>query len=90
MDTFLRHIDLTQEWSLGRRFDAVLCLELAELCEAGHASGLVEGLAAHSDTISFSAACPNQGGQHHVNCQWPDYWQQLFNVRGYGCSDTPR
>lgn len=86
----LRHIDLTQAWSLGRRFDAVLCLEVAEHLEAGHAPGLVESLAAHSDTIYFSAACPNQGGQHHVNCQWPDYWQQLFNARGYACSDTPR
>jgi SAM-dependent methyltransferase len=86
----LRHIDLTQAWSLGRRFDAVLCLEVAEHLEAGHAPGLVEALAAHSDTIYFCAACPNQGGQHHVNCQWPDYWQQLFNARGYACSDTPR
>jgi hypothetical protein len=47
-------------------------------------------LVKHSDLVVFSAACPNQPGQHHVNCQWPAYWQALFNERGFACSDDLR
>jgi hypothetical protein len=25
-----------------------------------------------------------------VNCRWPVYWQNLFNQRGFACSDAPR
>lgn len=82
--------DLTRPWSWGRRFDTVLCLEVAEHLAAEHAAGLVDALVEHSDTIYFSAACPGQGGQHHVHCRWPDWWQGLFNERGYVCSDACR
>jgi hypothetical protein len=82
--------DFTSAWDLGRRFDAVLCLEVAEHLDQRHAGTLVDALTRHSDMIVFSAACPGQPGQHHVNCQWPAYWQQLFNDRGYVCSDDVR
>ena len=83
-------IDLTNEWSLGRRFDVALCLEVAEHLGAESSEVLIEMLAKHSDTIVFSAACPGQGGQGHVNCQWPVYWQARFNQFGYACSDKMR
>ncbi len=82
--------DLTKPLDLKRRFDLVMCLEVGEHLGAEHAPQLVENLARHSDVILFSAACPGQPGQHHVNCQWPDYWQGLFNRAGYVCSDWPR
>ena len=25
-----------------------------------------------------------------MNCQWPEYWQLLFNARGYVCDDAFR
>ena len=25
-----------------------------------------------------------------MNCQWPRYWQQLFNKEGFRCDDSPR
>lgn len=25
-----------------------------------------------------------------MNCRWPDYWQGLFNARGYVCDDSAR
>lgn len=84
------HQDLTKSWSLSRRFDAVICLEVAEHLEMVFAVNLIDTLVKHGDQIYFSAACPDQPGQHHVNCQWPDYWQQLFNDRGYVCEDTLR
>lgn len=82
--------DLTQAWNLGRKFDVALCLEVAEHLDEAHAETLVSSLTKHSDKIIFSAACPDQPGQHHVNCQWPVYWQQLFNRHGFACSDDVR
>lgn len=82
--------DLTKSWRINRSFDAVLCLEVAEHLDHAYANVLIETLVNHSETVYFSAACPNQSGQHHVNCQWPAYWQQLFNSFGYTCSDEVR
>ena len=85
-----RQQDLTLPWNLGRKFDLALCLEVAEHIDAQYADVFLDNLVAHADTIFFSAACPNQIGQHHVNCQWPAYWQRMFNIRGYTCDDWPR
>jgi SAM-dependent methyltransferase len=82
--------NLGTQWDLGRRFEAALCLEVAEHLEEEFAETLIDGLVRHSDWIVFSAACPGQPGQHHVNCQWPAYWQGLFNARGYTCDDALR
>jgi hypothetical protein len=82
--------DLTQWWELGRQFDMVLSLEVAEHLAPEFAATLIESLTAHSDLVVFSAACPGQIGQHHVNCQWPEYWQSLFNAKGYVCNDSIR
>jgi SAM-dependent methyltransferase len=82
--------DLTNPWSLGRKFDTVICLEVAEHLDEKHAVTLVKSLAAHGDSILFSAACPGQKGRHHVNCQWPKYWQALFNSEGFSCDDSLR
>jgi SAM-dependent methyltransferase len=88
-DRFVRR-DLRTKWDLGRRFEAAFCLEVAEHIEPEYAETLVDALARHSDTVIFSAACPGQPGQHHINCQWPSYWQGLFNARGYVCDDEAR
>jgi SAM-dependent methyltransferase len=88
--SFFRRQDFTRPWNLGRHFDAVICLEVAEHLDEPCASVLIDALVTHSNCIVFSAACPGQTGQHHVNCQWPAYWQKLFNDRGYVCSDALR
>lgn len=85
-----RPLSLNQPFNLGRKFDLVLCLEVAEHLPAADAQGLVSSLVSHADTIYFSAACPGQVGQGHVNCQWPSYWQKLFNAEGYVCDDAIR
>lgn len=82
--------DLTVPWSLKRKFDLALCLEVAEHLPERHAENLINSLVSHADTIVFSAACPGQIGQNHINCQWPAYWQRLFNNRGFVCSDDLR
>ena len=38
----------------------------------------------------FSAAIPFQGGTHHVNEQWPEYWVKRFHDRGYAVIDCLR
>jgi SAM-dependent methyltransferase len=82
--------DLRKPWDLNKKFDVVICLEVAEHLDSNHAETLIASLVKHGTTIYFSAACPGQPGQHHVNCQWPEYWQNLFNEYGYVCEDTLR
>jgi SAM-dependent methyltransferase len=82
--------DFTGDWGLPRQFDLVICLEVAEHLDPRHAASLIRGLTRHGDAILFSAACPGQGGQGHVNCQWPEYWQALFNENGFVCDDWLR
>jgi SAM-dependent methyltransferase len=82
--------DLTAPFNLGRRFDVVLCLEVAEHIPESSATTLVSSIVSHSDNVLFSAACPGQAGQHHINCQWPSYWQRLFNSHGFVCDDSIR
>lgn len=86
---FQRH-DLSRPLDLGRTFEAVLCLEVAEHLENYSAPVLVRTLTRHAPRIFFSAAVPGQSGQHHVNCQWPVYWQTLFNREGFVCEDRIR
>lgn len=83
-------LDLNKTINLGKKFDAVLCLEVAEHLEATSSESLIKTLTNHADLIIFSAAIPKQSGWHHVNCQWPDYWQNLFNKQGYTCEDNLR
>ena len=83
-------VDLRQSFSLGRKFDLVQTLEVAEHLEEAHADTFVESLARHSETILFSAAIPGQGGTHHVNEQWPSYWAEKFAKAGYTAYDIIR
>ncbi len=82
--------DLRAPIDLGTRFSAALCLEVAEHLEKADSEVLFDTLIRHADLIVFSAACPGQTGQHHVNCRWPSFWQGLFNMRGFVCSDEIR
>jgi SAM-dependent methyltransferase len=76
-------LDLEKPFDLGRRFDLVTCLEVAEHLDGSIARNFIASITAHTDVLLFSAAIPFQGGHHHVNEQWPDYWQALFQEKGY-------
>jgi SAM-dependent methyltransferase len=86
----IRQIDLIAPFDLGRRFEVAICLEVAEHLPESAVESLISSIVAHSDVVLFSAACPSQPGQHHVNCQWPAYWQKLFNRHGFTCEDSVR
>jgi SAM-dependent methyltransferase len=75
--------DLTRPFSLARVFDLAISLEVAEHLPAGCASAFVESLCRLAPVVLFSAAIPFQGGNHHINEQWPDKWAELFRNHGY-------
>lgn len=75
--------NLTQPFNLNKKFDLLLCLEVAEHLPESSAEILVDSLTNHSEFILFSAAIPGQGGQNHINEQWPQYWSNLFRAKGY-------
>jgi hypothetical protein len=83
-------VDLRQPLSLGRKFDAALCLEVAEHLPEASAATLVSSICNHADLVFFSAATPGQHGENHVNCQPPAYWQAIFNACGFVCLDEIR
>lgn len=82
--------NLNDAWDLARKFDLVICLEVAEHLLQSSARPFIASLTRHSDSVVFSAAVPGQVGQGHINCQWPTYWQSLFNECGYECLDVFR
>ena len=88
-DRFIGH-DLATPLDLGRKFDLVQSLEVAEHLPDDKAAGFVDNLVRHGDVILFSAAVPHQGGEHHVNEQPPEYWRELFAERGYDVFDWLR
>jgi hypothetical protein len=86
----IEQCDLAAPFDLGRRFELALCLEVAEHLPENSAATLISSIVTHSDIVLFSAACPRQPGQNHINCQWPAYWQEQFNRRGFVCDDSVR
>ena len=82
--------DLAQPIRLDREYDLVVSLEVAEHLPAQYAAAFVESLSRLGPVVLFSAAIPFQGGNFHVNEQWPDYWAQLFRGHGYVVADCLR
>jgi peptidoglycan/xylan/chitin deacetylase (PgdA/CDA1 family)/2-polyprenyl-3-methyl-5-hydroxy-6-metoxy-1,4-benzoquinol methylase len=75
---------------LGRTFDLVVSLEVAEHLPAESARTFIASLTDLGSVVLFSAAIPWQGGTNHVNEQWPDYWARLFQERDYLAIDCLR
>jgi SAM-dependent methyltransferase len=75
---------------LNRRFDLVLCLEVAEHLAPEQGPRLVEDLVQHGDVIAFSAAIPGQSGHGHINERPQSYWASQFADHGYQPHDVVR
>ena len=82
--------DLELPLDLGRRFDLVQSLEVAEHLSPSTSEDFVKSLTLHGDIVLFSAAVPGQGGEHHVNERPLSYWRDLFGNQGYRCFDCIR
>jgi SAM-dependent methyltransferase len=82
-EIFFMEKDLEKELNIKRKFDLVLCLEVAEHLSENAAEALIENLIGLGDIIIFSAAVINQGGQNHINEQHFDYWIEKFDKKGF-------
>jgi SAM-dependent methyltransferase len=87
--SFIAH-DLSEPLDLGRRFDLVVSIEVAEHLPGELAPRFVADLCRHGDLVLFSAAIPFQGGIGHVNEQWPSYWADFFGDQGFEPIDAVR
>ena len=93
-DYLITH-DLREPCDIGRKFHMVTCLEVAEHIPPTKAEILCSTIARHMELgalLIFSAACPGQGGDDHLNNQPATYWRTLFHERGVGyqIEMTPR
>lgn len=87
---FFRAHDLAHKFTVSEQFDLAVSLEVAEHLPASSASGFVKSLCDLAPVVLFSAAVPGQGGLHHVNEQWPEYWREHFAEQGFLMFDPLR
>ncbi len=85
-----RSADLSKPLELRETFDLAVCLEVAEHLPRSAARPLVGSLTRAAPLVLFSAAIPGQGGRHHINEQWPAYWERLFAEMRYVRLDPVR
>ncbi len=83
-------VDLSKPFDLDVKFDLAMSLEVAEHLPGKHARSFVRSLVGLAPFVVFSAAIPFQGGIHHVNEQWPEFWRDLFAESGYRSLDLIR
>ena len=83
-------VDLEKKIDMSDQYDLLLCLEVAEHLSQERAGDFISDLCRLSNTIVFSAAIPFQGGQNHLNEQYPAYWKNLFSIYGFKCYDIIR
>jgi len=87
--SFLSH-NLTEPFDLGRHFDLVQSLEVAEHLPEESAADFIDSLVKHGDLVLFSAAPKGQGGDNHINEQDYDYWRLIFAQHDYIAIDYLR
>lgn len=86
---FISH-DLSSPLFVDGEFDLAVSLEVAEHLREDSTETYIHSLTRLAPLILFSAAVPHQGGTSHVNEQWPEYWRDLFQARGYVAVDCIR
>lgn len=75
--------DASKRIVVNRKFDLVICFEVAEHLADKHSNQLVDSCVRHSDSVLFTAAPPGQGGVGHINEQPYEYWIQKFENSGF-------
>jgi hypothetical protein len=80
-------LNLAEPFHLAQRYDAVICLEVAEHVPKQYETIFLDNLARHAkEMIVLSWAVPGQKGDGHVNCHTNSYaicklWQRGFRFQ---------
>lgn len=82
--------DLKKPLKMDRQFDLAISLEVAEHLPVESAESFVDSLVGLAPVVLFSAAIPLQVGKNHLNEQWPEYWADHFEKKGYLVVDAIR
>jgi SAM-dependent methyltransferase len=82
--------DLMTLTGVSGKYDLAICLEVLEHLPPQSGRRIIVALTEAAPVVLFSAAVPGQGGTGHVNEQWPEYWIQQFEARGYRMLDLIR
>lgn len=89
INKFLSH-DLEKDFFSEEKYDLAISLEVAEHLNINSAITFINSLSRLSNTVVFSAAITNQGGQNHLNEQPPQYWIDIFESLGFKMYDIFR
>lgn len=65
------------------KYDLAISVEVAEHLDNSCSNNFIETLTSYSNVVLFSAAIPYQGGEHHINCQPPQFWVDIFGKYGF-------
>jgi len=76
-------IDIAKHFSVGRKADLAICLEVGEHLPESASDDLIRSLTEIAPVVLFSAAIPHQPGTNHINGQWPEFWANIFKKYGY-------
>lgn len=83
--------DLNIGFDVGRKFDLVQSLEVAEHIQPEASRGFIDTLCRHAGRlVLFSAAPPGQGGEHHVNERSCEFWRNELARHGFVALDLVR
>ncbi|MGD2087936.1 MAG: class I SAM-dependent methyltransferase [Candidatus Aminicenantes bacterium] len=72
------YCNVTEPLILNRKFDLVICIEVAEHIRKKYSRQLVKNCTCYGDTVVFTAAPKGQGGVGHINEQPYRFWIRLF------------
>ncbi len=83
-DESYRQVDLHEPFNIGRSFDLVTCLEVAEHLRPEATGPFLDRVGAHArERIVFSMAEPGQPGNGHINCLPMAQVLALWSDRGW-------
>ena len=77
----------THENKENKKYDIAVSVEVAEHLNNSASEHFIKMLISYSKVIIFSAGIPYQDGEHHINCQHPQFWYAIFNKYEYVCFD---
>ena len=76
-------VDLNNKFSLNKKVDLTISLEVAEHLKNESSNQFIECLTNTSEIILFSAAYTGQGGTDHINENKHSYWANIFDKYDY-------